>query len=488
MDFAGLQKLIVDREARSVEEVLPWLPPTMRSSYALVFRSRSLQGASEAHPRVLLYGPEARFIVSFNGDAGEAGYNALETMEFDERTKTFTYREIAFPAASDASSPVRFSPPNPARCTACHGTPARPIWDSHPFWPGILGERYGAALSAHEADAVRAFLQEQPRHPRYRTLLAAERFADTRTFKPSARERYQGTEGVAPNEALGAALGRLNFAQILEALAANPRFTDARYLLLGAIEPECNGLAAFYPEDRRRGVDEALAQFGAGSARANAELLRLKRLRAASLESGDEGRLDAPETLDRFRFVVERELRLPTDRWTMALEKGTYDYAWSPGAGAEMSRDVRRLVARDDDDLLHRYDFRAENGREGYCAYLARRSRDLLARADPAPADSAPALETARVGLIEACVGCHSTGVGPPIPFDRPTALAARLRNPGFRHGTLLDEIRWRLSVQAGAGRMPLGRIVDDDDRASLLAYFASLADVRSAEVLPQSD
>src|SRR5262249_19298254 len=151
----------------------------LRSHYVLMFRSRSLHGSSFAHPRAILFDPEARFVVSFNGDAGQAGFTALETMEFDDSDKSFKFREITFPSfapyfapraealgaskgkpgagaqgaakgepseARSANGGVNISHPNPPRCLRCHGEPARPVWDTHPEWPGAYGERYDAGV------------------------------------------------------------------------------------------------------------------------------------------------------------------------------------------------------------------------------------------------------------------------------------------------------------------------------------------------------
>ena len=176
-DFAALQSTIQNNGIRSIEDLLPMLPGSLRSSYALVFASRSLQGASFEAPRVILYGADARFIVTFNGDASQRGYRALETMEFDDASGQFKFREIEFPAHPAVPLPVRTSETNPARCQRCHGTPARPVWDTQPLWPGAYGERYQASLSSEEQAGMERFLARQVADPRYRSLLYVDRLA-----------------------------------------------------------------------------------------------------------------------------------------------------------------------------------------------------------------------------------------------------------------------------------------------------------------------
>jgi len=496
MDFATLQRTIEDRNLRSIEELLPLLPTDLRSRYVLMFRSRSLHGASFAHPRAILFDPEARFVISFNGDASQAGFAALETMEFVDADKSFRFREIVFPEGAHDSSGIEVSQPNPPLCRKCHGEPPRPIWDTHPLWPGAYGERYDVELTGPETDGLRQFLSTQPEHPRYRHLLGSERFGNPETFRPSARERYEGSERPPPNAELGAALGRLNFEAIVHRLESNPRFESHKYLLLATLGGDCGRLDAFFPPGQRPGIEASLDRFVAESARANAAQAQAKLLRAADSGASDRGgyaQADGVESLDRFRFVAETRLGLPTDQWTTALERGSYDFAWSPLAAGEMASYLRRRIARTDPRIRELAEFRTFSARDPYCRYLQERSRDTLALADkdtiatasgarvatttrgvqsPAPA---PPLSRAQA-LLAQCAGCHLGGAGPHLPFDRPSELAALLREGHFAHGNLMDEIRWRLAPQAGAARMPLGSNIDETDRMALLDYFSSLS------------
>src|SRR6266700_4996759 len=122
--FDALRGIIVDYHVRSVEQLLPLLSPALRSGFVLVFDSRSVQEASLLDPRVLLFGNDARFIISFNGEARQRGFDVVETMEFDDASASFELREIRFPGG--AGDEVDFSQANPARCAVCHGLPAHP--------------------------------------------------------------------------------------------------------------------------------------------------------------------------------------------------------------------------------------------------------------------------------------------------------------------------------------------------------------------------
>ena len=93
-DFPAFRAVLESHPHQSIEELLPSLPVSLRNRYALVFSSRSLQGASFKDPRVILFGDDARFIVTFNGERTQAGFYTLETMEFNEDEATFQFREV----------------------------------------------------------------------------------------------------------------------------------------------------------------------------------------------------------------------------------------------------------------------------------------------------------------------------------------------------------------------------------------------------------
>src|SRR5256885_10047748 len=97
--------------------------------YTTLFRSsRSLQGASPENPRVILYGPDARFIVTFNGSPAQRGFRAVETMEFEDASKEFRLRELLFPERAAGPEKVVVSEVNPQRCTRI---PAEQIGRAH---------------------------------------------------------------------------------------------------------------------------------------------------------------------------------------------------------------------------------------------------------------------------------------------------------------------------------------------------------------------
>lgn len=490
-NFASLQSLIASRDIGTIEELIAALPEAQRSRYALVFDSRSLQDASPENPRVILYGPDARLVLTFNGNAAQRGFRVVETLEFEGVSGEFRLRELAFPERPRGASGVVLSETDPPRCLRCHGTPPRPVWDTFPLWPGAYGERYGASLSARERAGLTRFLARQPAHPRYRSLLGAARFADPRTFRPSAASQYSSVTPEPPNAELAGDLSDLQLQALAARLVGQPAFAAYRYALLGVADNGCSPLADFYPESLWHSQREAFERFARDTARANARQAQLKAARATAAPGAAPSA--AVNTLLPLRFLAETALRLPTQDWTLALETATFDFTRPPSPSRPLREALLAAIAPGDRTLATlSYSVTSADG-DRYCSYLKRRSVAALSgpgsgapgtSAPPAPAGLAGGGAAAATGsgatvppaALQLCVNCHETGPGPLIPFSRPATLARELRERPAPHGTLLEEIHYRLAAGAGAHRMPLGVNLADAERQELDAYFATLA------------
>ena len=229
VNFQSLRHLLDVQDIHSISDLLPLLPETYRSRYALMFKSRSLHDSSYMAPRVILYGSDAKFILTFNGNSDQKGFDALETMEYDNGTKSFLFREILFSESDKPKFKTTISEANPKKCMTCHGDPARPIWDTYPNWPGAYGERYHMPLGSEENSGFQSFLKIQPTHPRYRHLTGIRDIADQNTAKGNARKKYEGVERAQPNAELNSFLDKLNYQWIMNELKKAPQFQLFKY-------------------------------------------------------------------------------------------------------------------------------------------------------------------------------------------------------------------------------------------------------------------
>ena len=494
--YDSLRDMIQTNKVSSIEKLLPLLPDTYRSKYALLFNSRSLHGANFKEPRVLLYGEDAKLIISFNGSSNQKGFEALETMEFDETSKEFHFREILFPENSKTRSGPTFSQTNPEKCLKCHGNPPRPIWDTHPLWPGAYGERYHSPLSPSEKEGLASFLSQASTHPRYRQLAQIENFSNRETFYPSAQNRYNGTSKQSPNEELSRLLSEMNFKKIINEIIKSSQFSSYRYAILGTLHKDCGELQEFIPEAMRTIFLKQYEDFSIQTQERNQQQQSLKNGRAISLKYQKENKAEETESLNAFRFLVEKGLGISTEQWTTAMEVRTYDFT-TPSLTSALLENLllKRISGLDptDSTIKKLTQLNQMSLSEPYCRFLKSQSKielDTQNKTAPqtqskwananTPAAISPTPPPPPAPL-KSCMECHKGEVASAIPFQDPQALAKLLNIKKYPRGTLLEEITYRLSRNAGADKMPRDANLSDSEQKNLEAYFKALSDLRRA-------
>jgi hypothetical protein len=201
----------------TIPNALQALPDSFRNGFVALYKSRSLQPASENFPRILFYGEDAQNIVSFHGDPRKNGFDSLEFAEVDSVSGKIVFREMIFPANDSTEGKVQFSEKNPEKCAACHGSPSRYIWTPYASWQGAYGSRDDILqLTSGEMQNWMTFRAQQKSHPRYSKLVidneAQEPLAPFRYFKGDGTEKERRNYTMAierrPNFRLGALLMR----------------------------------------------------------------------------------------------------------------------------------------------------------------------------------------------------------------------------------------------------------------------------------------
>ncbi len=465
------------QHAASVGAAIALLPVGLRTDYVLVFASRSLQAASFTAPRAVLYGTDGRFIVTFNGDSGQRGFEAIETMEFDERTGTFHFRELRFRPDGVAE----LSADNPARCAACHGRPARPVWDLPPVWPGVYGERYRAGLSPAEAAGMQAFLRRQPADPRYRHLVSPARFAERSTYVGSAHARYDGDSDEPPNFRLTALLSGMQQQSLIASLLAAPGFGRYRHLLVAAADGHCGDVATYLPAEQRERVrSERERRLAYAAPLREREAVGRRSRRVATVESYRAG--FHAEDLSELRILAEAVAGLAPQRWALALDNDEENRLLvdsAPGAADLLAG----VVEAGDATLRNARGLRTFGEADPYCHYLRAANQRVLAETSGlAGADVAresagsPGPASTRPSLVARCATCHTGEIGPKLPFDDSAMLRQALLGGGYPRGRLLDEILYRLTPAAGQDQMPRGTMTTGPEQSALEDYFLGVA------------
>jgi hypothetical protein len=261
LDFDKFQSLVTSGGFRSIEDVLPVLSrnyPQYLKFNTLMYASLSIQKSSFTEPRVLVFGSDAKFILTFNGNESQPGGSAFETVQYSESSHSFEYREIAFKTKSFSredlnlnddeiafeNSNLIISKANPGKCVACHLN-SSPIWPTYFIWPGAYGsddDQLGMSFDPNswnannrefferstkpssqgrlmlpkkgqpdiELDEAVKYFQSRSKHPRYRWLPTA--------FVEPGLLRY----------AKGAKFSDLNYAKEAEAEGSNHYSWPAR--------------------------------------------------------------------------------------------------------------------------------------------------------------------------------------------------------------------------------------------------------------------
>lgn len=130
--------------------------PALRQQFVLLHQSASLQIASKTHPRILVFGGGKVFTFSEHPDNKKL---RVEMMEIDSNTRDINLREIIF-----GENGAQFDP-NPKSCVACHGSPAKPVWDPYDFWPNAFGSLSGSAPGRDEIRAYKNLVDKKSHSP-----------------------------------------------------------------------------------------------------------------------------------------------------------------------------------------------------------------------------------------------------------------------------------------------------------------------------------
>lgn len=455
--------------SESIEATLAALPPGLRSRYVLMYRSRSLQGASFEAPRAILFEDDGSFVVSFNGgDPQMRGHDKLEAVQFRETERRWEFREIDF-----SSGEPRLSEANPRKCLECHQSPRRqdvdprPNWEPYLTWPGayagVDGEpgrrlpdemRHGPYAKIYEEqslepDKLRRFLERiKPSHPRYSSLgaFAPRRTLDLTDVLVTLNDRRVGRLAL-----------RTPDWDVFGPVFARRLFCGTDGLGMGVSDgapPElASSLGALFDRMARRLPLHLL--------RGSSNALIARGFEARGIDTSDW----SMDFKTGGRFAFDDRFGSPSFP-RFQLQMGFADamgIAASDGFG-----DVCRRLSQGEPRRLERL---RESGR---LAEVAASLEALLQTPENAFAGGASP-ET----VLRRCASCHSGQdlSVPRIAFDDPRALRAELRRTGYPRGNLLQEISHRLSDYVDPDeQMPPSENPTDGERARLIEHLRALA------------
>jgi hypothetical protein len=387
--FEDLQDKITRCQIQSIDDLLPLLSPEHLSHYVLMHHSQSLQGASEKAPRAILYGKDAKLVLSWNGRPDQDRYNYIEVLAYRDATQRFEVRDIEFPKEGAKHGPVQFSSANPPLCLSCHEQDARPNWQTYPLWPGAFGgeddvvSRLGEGTHFQDVKRYANFLKSEKKKGRYRFL----------SDRPAAD---------LPNTEFGSLLQTLNLKRVARKIAAVPELQKYRYALLGAVScyysNHFNQIEQYVPAQveasfalKRADLEHSTAQANSGDFHD-----RVLQLRSYYRRSPEDAKVqdlfdnpwgDHPQVSDSIvaalRWVVENQ-GVSTDDWSMQPYAPTYTFENGYVGIAHLRAILSAALLTTPQDFALSQTLQEENlgDLEGTCHRLQVRSLETLSGTD----------------------------------------------------------------------------------------------------------
>lgn len=149
VDVPGIDEFERDRpQFNTYPQFLDYLfkqAPSLKNHFVILHHSASLQTASVEHPRVILFDGGKAFGLAEHPTNRELKVEIIEASPQDYSLKM---SEITF----SREGGVKIER-NPKACIACHGSPAKMLWDPYDFWPQAFGSSVGAMSSVQETAA-----------------------------------------------------------------------------------------------------------------------------------------------------------------------------------------------------------------------------------------------------------------------------------------------------------------------------------------------
>ncbi|MCC6137002.1 MAG: hypothetical protein IT287_00080 [Bdellovibrionaceae bacterium] len=255
LNLDKIKSILIKNKYSRVEQLLEHLSKTDKaylSYHTFVYDSRSLQSSEYQNPRAIVFGPKANFIFSFNQDGvrPHSATDAIETLSYDEVTKSFSLREIRFKGnakkdlAEFGGKPFVISEVNPPKCLQCHSNSMennwtnlngnnvnffiRPIWDTYPYWRGVYGGIDDNIISANPDGRRKLFDESKQRtneRREYAAFLAGNRNRGRYSFLPALTSEYDKEM----NSALTFLLAKKNFGRIAKRIKNENNFNVSAY-------------------------------------------------------------------------------------------------------------------------------------------------------------------------------------------------------------------------------------------------------------------
>ena len=229
MTEANVMAFVDEQGISTVEAFIEALPPLHKQHYVSVFKSDSpsADSISTSHPRIVSWGADARFIVTWTTNPDDPFTESAEFLQPVPEEGRWIAGVIDF---SGDSPSLR----HPQACASCHGDINKPLWGMFDSWEGTELEHEGSSASEDEAALYETMIAST--HPR---LAPLERGGYRRTRAKSLE--FAGRQLQSPNWEFGQVLALRHAEVLFNRLRAREDYDQVAEFVACADAPPWNG-------------------------------------------------------------------------------------------------------------------------------------------------------------------------------------------------------------------------------------------------------
>jgi hypothetical protein len=368
-DFEDLKQILkANKDIKSVDQVIPKLPPSYRKYYTVSYNSRSRQGGTPESPRVIAFGapiagqqeyPYAsgvyrstrsdNLIIAFKSDPSQKigmvpDEDDLEVFEWLPAKRAWVAHDVIFPnrasARTDLTDEERYnvSIDNPTECRGCHRYPdMRPNWEAYPRWPGMFGSNVGPYDSAEEKTdfleekaALKLFAEKIKDLPRFQML---EPYPYKKDEYPNPGPvSYTGSETVNIN--MTVKVGTLNFKRVQRMIEESPYYPKLKFAVYAGMAG-CANFPSFLADPLRARITLNYDQLFTETN----EAMSLPQFHFTLFKSSFDREVRA---ITNMRYLFEGAFDEKLDHWFMNVDRNQFR---ANAVGGQISSDVGSELA-----------------------------------------------------------------------------------------------------------------------------------------------
>ncbi|GAA4278078.1 hypothetical protein [Aquimarina mytili] len=231
MTIKGILEFIQKNKINTIPELLNQLPAHYQNNFSLVEHTKGEGQSNLRFPRIVLFGPDGRFLMNISTKPDDPKHDLLDCAELNEETGVWEFSQFDF---TEEEPKLHRSPES---CIRCHGDKPRPVWGTNMDWPGVFGDNEaagpnGEALSYKHVLRMREIIDGKTYSDRFDFLKWSDQKLSSGGIRRIADHAF-GAELLISNMAMGTATARGVFKRMKNENPKKYKQTREALLLLG---------------------------------------------------------------------------------------------------------------------------------------------------------------------------------------------------------------------------------------------------------------